>query len=160
MKEKFDRILYGSNWAIFHILISIVASAIVLLLMQICNIQFDKLFSIINDSTISLSAAIAGFVFAGMSIFISMDGSKKMNTVKAIGKNNIIYSILIASIVFFVISLLLMLIDINILTVDITKMILIQKILKLIIEIVAIYSFLLGFVFFFSSLKLIYWIFK
>lgn len=160
MKEKFDRILYGSHWAVSHVLISIVASAIVLASMQICKIQFDKLFSIINDSTISLSAAIAGFVFAGMSIFISMDGSKKMNTVKAIGKDNIIYNILIASIVFFVISLLLMLIDINVLNVDITKMILIQKILKLIIEIVAIYSFLLGFVFFFSSLKLIYWIFK
>ena len=128
--------------------------------MKKCSIQFDKLFSIINDTTISLSAAIAGFVFAGMSIFISMDGSKKMNTVKAIGKDNIIYNILIASIVFFVISLLLMLIDINILNFDITKMILIQKTLKLIIEIVSIYLFILGFVFLFSSLRLIYWIFK
>lgn len=160
MKEKFDRILYGSHWAVSHALISIVASAIVLGLMLICKIQLNKLLSIINDSTISLSAAIAGFVFAGMSIFISMDGSKKMNTVKAVGKDNIIYNILIASIVFFVVSLLLMLIDINVLNVDVTKMILIQKILKLIVEVVALYSFLLGFVFFFSSLKLIYWIFK
>lgn len=160
MKEKFDRICYGSHWAACHVLISIVASAIIVFAMQICNVQFDKLFSIINESTISLSAAIAGFIFAGMSIFISMDGSKKMNTVKAIGKDNIIYNILIASIVFFVISLLLMLIDINVLNADITKMILIQKIIKLIIEIISIYSFLLGFVFFFSSLKLIYWIFK
>lgn len=83
-----------------------------------------------------------------------------MNTVKAIGKDNVIYNILIASIVFFVISLLLMLIDINVLNFDITKMILIQKTIKLIIEIVSIYSFILGFVFFFSSLRLIYWIFK
>ena len=83
-----------------------------------------------------------------------------MNTIKTIGKDNIIYNILIASIVFFVISLLLMLIDINVLNFDITKMILIQKTLKLIIEIVSIYSFILGFVFFFSSLRLIYWIFK
>lgn len=160
MKEKFDRILYGSHWAVSHVLISIVASAIVLGSMLICKIQFNKLLSIINDSTISLSAAIAGFVFAGMSIFISMDRTKKMNTVKAVGKDNIIYNILIASIVFFVVSLLLMLIDINVLNVDVTKMILIQKILKLIVEVVALYSFLLGFVFFFSSLKLIYWIFK
>ena len=160
MKEKFERILYGNHWAVFHVLISIVVCAIIVVLVKICSIQFDKLFSIINDSTISLSAAIAGFVFAGMSIFISMDGSKKINTVKAIGKDNIIYNILIASIVFFVISLLLMLIDINVLNFDITKMILIQKTLKLIIEIVSIYSFILGFVFFFSSLRLIYWIFK
>lgn len=160
MKEKLERILYGNHWAVCHVLISIVVCAIIVVLVKICSIQFDKLFSIINDSTISLSAAIAGFVFAGMSIFISMDGSKKMNTVKAIGKDNIIYNILIASIVFFVISLLLMLIDINVLNFDITKMIFIQKTIKLIIEIVSIYSFILGFVFFFSSLRLIYWIFK
>lgn len=160
MKEKWERILYGNHWAVCHVLISIVVCAIIVVSVKICSIQFDKLFSIINESTISLSAAIAGFVFAGMSIFISMDGSKKMNTVKAIGKDNIIYNILIASIVFFVISLLLMLIDINVLNFDITKMILIQKTIKLIIEIVSIYSFILGFVFFFSSLKLIYWIFK
>lgn len=160
MKEKWERILYGNLWAVCHVLISIVVCAIIVVSVKICSIQFDKLFSIINESTISLSAAIAGFVFAGMSIFISMDGSKKMNTVKVIGKDNIIYNILIASIVFFVISLLLMLIDINVLNFDITKMILIQKTIKLIIEIVSIYSFILGFVFFFSSLRLIYWIFK
>lgn len=89
-----------------------------------------------------------------------MDGSKKMSTIKSIGKDNIIYNILIASIVFFVISLLLMLIDINILTFDMTKILLVQKIIKVITEIVSVYAFLLGFIFFFSSLKLIYWIFK
>ena len=93
MKEKFQRNLYGNHWAVFHVLISIVVCAIIVVLMKKCSIQFDKLFSIINDTTISLSAAIAGFVFAGMSIFISMDGNKKMNTVKAIGKDNIIYNI-------------------------------------------------------------------
>lgn len=160
MKEKLERFFYGNHWAVCHILMSIFISIIIVVLMKLCSIQFDKLFSIINDSTISLSAAIAGFVFAGMSILISMDGSKKMKTVKAIGKDNIIYNILIASIIFFVISLLLMLIDINVLIFDITKIILIQKILKLIIEITSIYSFILGFVFFFSSLRLIYWIFK
>lgn len=160
MKDKLERSFYGDCWLVWHVLVSIVVSTIIVVLMKICSIKFDKLFSIINESTISLSAAIAGFVFAGMSIFISMDGSKKMNTVKAIGKDNIIYNILIASIVFFVISLLLMLIDINVLNFDITKMILIQKTIKLIIEIVSIYSFILGFVFFSSSLRLIYWIFK
>lgn len=160
MKDKLERSFYGDCWLVWRVLVSIVVSTIIVVLMKICSIKFDKLFSIINESTISLSAAIAGFVFAGMSIFISMDGSKKMNTVKAIGKDNIIYNILIASIVFFVISLLLMLIDINVLNFDITKMILIQKTIKLIIEIVSIYSFILGFVFFSSSLRLIYWIFK
>ena len=133
---------------------------LLLLRLMKLNIQFEKLFSIINENTISLSAAIAGFVFAGMSIFISMDGSKKMAAVKAIGKDNIIYNVLISAIVFFVVSLLLMLIDINVLNFNIAKIILMQKIVKLVIEVISIYTFLLGFVFFFSSLKLIYWIFK
>jgi hypothetical protein len=160
MKEKYEREIYGEHWIIAHGVMSIVAVALILGLMKLCNIQFEKIYSIINENTISLSTAIAGFVFAGMSIFISMDGSKKMSTIKSIGKDNIIYNILIASIVFFVISLLLMLIDINILTFDMTKILLVQKIIKVITEIVSVYAFLLGFIFFFSSLKLIYWIFK
>lgn len=115
MKDKLERSFYGDCWLVWHVLVSIVVSTIIVVLMKICSIQYDKLFSLINDNTISLSAAIAGFVFAGMSIFISMDGSKKMKTVKSIGKDNIIYNILIASIICFVNSLLLMLIDINIL---------------------------------------------
>ena len=83
-----------------------------------------------------------------------------MAAVKAIGKDNIIYNVLISAIVFFVVSLLLMLIDINVLNFNIAKIILMQKIVKLVIEVISIYTFLLGFVFFFSSLKLIYWIFK
>ncbi|WP_337553899.1 hypothetical protein [Massilicoli timonensis] len=160
MKEKFERALYGNHWIIWHSIISIIVVAFILSLLKICDIQFEKLFSIINENTISLSAAIAGFVFAGMSIFISMDGSKKMAAVKAIGKDNIIYNVLISAIVFFVVSLLLMLIDINVLNFNIAKIILMQKIVKLVIEVISIYTFLLGFVFFFSSLKLIYWIFK
>lgn len=160
MKEKYEREIYGEHWIIAHGFMSIVAVALILCFMKLCNIQFEKIFSIISENTISLSTAIAGFVFAGMSIFISMDRSKKMSTIKSIGKDNIIYNILIASIVFFVISLLLMLIDINILTFDMTKILLIQKIIKVITEIVSVYAFLLGFIFFFSSLKLIYWIFK
>lgn len=159
MKEKFVRKLYGKHWFILHTLISIIVIVIVTLLMKMLNISHDKCFSIINENTITLSTAIAGFVFAGMSIFISMDGSKKMSAIKSIGKANIIYSILISSIACFVISLLLMLIDINILNFDTEKIILIQKITKRIIDELAIYTFWLGFVFFFSSLKLIFWIF-
>lgn len=160
MKEKFEREIYGEHWIIVHGFMSIVTVAFILGFMKLCNIQFEKIFAIINENTISLSTAIAGFVFAGMSIFISMDGSKKMSTIQSIGKDNIIYNILIASIVFFVISLLLMLIDINILIFDMSKILLVQKIIKVITEVVSVYAFLLGFIFFFSSLKLIYWIFK
>jgi len=153
MKDKFDRHLYGKRWKIIHFAISIIICVFIIVFMKICQIPLCRLFLVINDSTISLSAAISGFVFAGMSIFISMDGNKKMATVKAVGKDNIIYNILITSIFSFVISLLLMFIDTNILIFNETKIILIQTIIKLVVETLSIYSFLLGFIFFFQALN-------
>ena len=158
--KKFERYFYSDKWKTAHLLVSLCIGAFLIGFLQMCHIPVTKLFSIINDSTISLSAAISGFVFAGMSIFISMDGNKKMVTVKAIGKDNIIYGILIASIFSFLVSLLLMFMDINILCFEATKLIVVQKIIKLIVEIASVYFFLLGFIFFFSSLKLIYRIFE
>lgn len=160
MMDKIEKAFYNDHWFWVHILASICISAVGYFIMRFCNIEFNIVYSIINNDTIALSTAIAGFVFAGMSIFISMDGSKKMSLIKSIGKDNIIYNILISSIVFFVISLLLMLIDINVLVFDPEKILLTQKILKNIVEILSLYTFLLGFIFFFSSIKLIYWIFK
>lgn len=160
MKDKFERKIYGEHWIRVHGFISIIAVAFILGFMKLCNTQFEKIFSIINENTISLSTAIAGFVFAGMSIFISMDGSKKIATLKSIEKDNIIYNILIATILSFTISLLLMFLDINLLAFDAKEIILQQRVGKLIIEVASVYFFLLGFIFFFSSLKLLYWIFK
>ena len=160
MIEKIEKAFYDEHWFLLHILTSICVSAIGYFIMRSCNINIKAIYSIINNDTTALSAAMAGFVFAGMSIFISMDGSKKMSLIKSIGKDNIIYNILISSIVFFVVSLLLMLVDINILVFDIEKILFKPEILKSIVEIIALYTLLLGFVFFFSSIKLIYWIFK
>ena len=160
MIQKIEKAFYDEQWFWIHMLTSICVSVIGYFIMRFCNIKINAIYSIINNDTIALSAAMAGFVFAGMSIFISMDGSKKMSLIKSIGKDNIIYNILISSIVFFVVSLLLMLVDINVLIFDIEKILFTQKIFKSIVEIIALYTLLLGFIFFFSSIKLIYWIFK
>lgn len=156
---KFNRKLYGKNWRLWHNAISIVIIFLILIIMKICNIPFKQLLFIINADTISLSASIAGFVFAGMSILISMNKNEKMHTLNRLEKDDVIYNILISSILSFTISLLLMFIDINALRIDcIVKVVLIQQIMKTLVEIVSMYLFLLGFIFFFSSLKLIYWI--
>lgn len=160
MKDKIERCLYEDCWLYVHTIISILIAGIVFTILKLIDVQFNKLLNIINSDTISLLAAMAGFVFAGMSIFISTDGAKKMNTIKSIGKAHIIYNILIGSIVSFVVSMLLMLIDINVLCFFVDKMTSIQKTIKCIIEWLSLYTFLFGFICFFSSLKLIYWIFK
>lgn len=159
MKNKIERLLYGDHWFFVHFVISVLFAAIIFALTKLIGIKYDEWLKLINVDTISLSASIAGFVFAGMSIFISMEGSKKMATIKAIGKANIIYCILICSIAFFVISLLLMLLDINVLCFTPNQITLVQIIVKHIIEWLSLYTFLLGFIYFFSSIKLIYWIF-
>ena len=93
--EKFYRALYGNKWNLFHIIFSFIIIGIGSGILKLINVDFLKLLSLINADTVSISLAMAGFVFAGASIFISMEGSKKMETIKSIGKDNIIYSILI-----------------------------------------------------------------
>lgn len=160
MSEKLYRRIYGDRWFLMHFIVSLVLCAIYVLFLRLSNIEISSTLSIINGDTISLSAALAGFVFAGISIFISMEGSKKMNTIKSIGKANIIYSILIASVVFFVISLLLMGMYLTVLNIKADTITLRQEFIKVILGWGSIYSLLLAFVFFLSGLELIRWIFR
>ncbi len=160
MIDKIERKIYGKQWFIAHTIISMLVIGLISLFMMLCDLDFNKLLFLINDNTVSISAAIAGFVFAGVSIFISMEGSKKMDTIKSIGKDAVIYHILICSIVFFTLSLLLMIVSINLFDISpevITKT---QSVVKSIIEWFSLYGLLLGFIYFLSSLKLISWIFN
>lgn len=160
ISEKTIRTFYGNKWFLSHIVLSLLIAAVYFVALRFCNIDYNKTLSIICSDTISLSAAVAGFVFAGMSIFISMEGSKKMTTIKSVGKDNIIYSILISSIVFFVLSLLLMGLVLTVFDITVEEISTKQIVIKSIIEWSSILSLLLGFVFFLSSVKLVYWIFK
>lgn len=103
---------------------------------------------------------MAGFVFAGMSIFVSLDGNKKMSTIASVGQDNIIYSILIFSVSLFVSSLLLMGIDLVVFNISIEQISSVQMLAKSIVEWASIYTLLLGFLCFLSGLKLIHWVLK
>lgn len=160
INEKIIRSFYGKKWFLFHFVLSLLVAVVYFVALKLCDIDYNKTLSIICSDTISLSAAVSGFVFAGMSIFISMEGSKKMTTIKSVGKDNIIYSILISSIVFFVISLLLMGLVLTVFNISIEEISTKQIVIKSIVEWTSILSLLLGFIFFLSSVKLVHWIFK
>lgn len=160
MIEKINRWMYGENWAFAHLVKSLGLFLALMISLLILRMDFSTILSIINEDTISLSATIAGFVFAGMSIFISMSENAKMKTVTSIGQAHIIYGILVCSVVSFVLSLLMMGSVLTIFNIDPTKITLLQKAVKAVFEWGSVYYFLSGFVYFFSSLKLMYGILK
>ena len=160
MIEKINRWTYGKTWPFAHVLKSTILFLTYFAVMLILQMEVSSILSIINKDTISLSAAIAGFVFAGMSIFISMSENAKMKTVTSIGQAHIIYGILVCSVVSFVLSLLMMGSVLTIFNIDPMKITLSQKIVKIVLEWGSVYSIISGFVFFFSSLKLMYGILK
>ena len=160
MIEKINRWMYGENWAFAHLVKSLGLFLALMISLLILRMDFSTILSIINEDTISLSATIAGFVFAGMSIFISMSENAKMKTVTSIGQAHIIYGILVCSVVSFVLSLLMMGSVLTIFNIDPMKITLSQKIVKIVLEWGSVYSIISGFVFFFSSLKLMYGLLK
>lgn len=159
MIDCVQRVLYGKCWLFFHTLFSILISFMLVAILALLRLDINILKSLINNDTVSISAELAGFVFAGMSIFISLDGNKKMSTIKKVGKDNIIYCILILSIVLLVLSVVLMLIDINVLN-DNNIVTIQQSVVKDIIQWISLYCMLSGFLYFMSSLQIVFWIFK
>ncbi|MEE0873597.1 MAG: hypothetical protein UIH27_09065 [Ruminococcus sp.] len=160
MMDKFQRALYGNHWLIMHTLLTVVLCIIIVGIFFILRIDINELKRLINNDTVSISAELAGFVFAGMSIFISLEGNKKIQTIKSIGKENIIYNILILSIVLLVVSVVGMLIDINIFSRNNGAISIRQTIVKNVIQWFSLYCMLSGLLYFVSSLQIIFWIFK
>ncbi|MCD7817466.1 MAG: hypothetical protein LUH07_00200, partial [Lachnospiraceae bacterium] len=101
--DKIYRKLYGKHWALMHLLFMAIFNVLVVAVLK----KFDviaNVFKLINYDIISLSGTIAGFEFASVSIFISLDGNKKLKTIKSINLEKIIYNIMISSILSLVIS--------------------------------------------------------
>ena len=84
MMDKFQRALYGNHWLIMHTLLTVVLCIIIVGIFFILRIDINELKRLINNDTVSISAELAGFVFAGMSIFISLEGNKKIQTINFI----------------------------------------------------------------------------
>ena len=160
MMDKVYRTLYSSKWLLWHVLLSVITIAPYGFLLAVLKIDYHTTLKLISKDTITLSASMAGFVFAGMSIFVSLDGNKKMSTIASVGQDNIIYSILIFSVSLFVSSLLLMGIDLVVFNISIEQISSVQMLAKSIVEWASIYTLLLGFLCFLSGLKLIHWVLK
>ena len=160
MIEKIQKAIYGNHWFLFHNLLCIVLCIVLVVSMAILRMDINTLKLLINNDTVSISAELAGFVFAGISIFISLDGNKKMQTIKKLEIDNIIYYILILSILFLVISVVLMLVDINLFVPANETFSIRQTIAENIIQWFALYCMLSGLLYFISSLQIFFWIFK
>lgn len=143
-----------------HLVLSVVSAGTIIGVLWICDIPLCKLLSIINNDTTMLSASIGGFLFAGMSILISVNDNKKLAILKELGKENIIFRILICSILCFMISMVLMVIDIKLFSFDSNVIEIIPKTIKGVSETLSLFILWVGLVYLFSSLKIFYFLFK
>lgn len=160
MIDKIDRFMYGTHFLFAHVLISFIVILIGIIVSAITNISVINILNLIDENTVSISAELAGFEFAGMSIFISLSGNKKLEVIKSTGQEGIIYKIIIISIVCFVISVILMLFSINVLqTLNLTSKI-VAMWLRYIVDWGSLYALLLGYISFISSLRFISWVMK
>ena len=157
MVNKINNWIYGNHFFFAHFLICSVLCGMFVGVVSVFNLfPLEKFSELVNSDIISLSATVAGFEFAGVSILISLDGNKKMQVLKKIDEDSIIYKIFIYSIVAFLISIIIMVSDINLLkyvNVD-------YSLLRHIFQSISIYFFALGFLFFLSSMKLMSWMLK
>ena len=158
--REIDNVLYGKYWMAAHLVLSVVSAGAVIGVLWICDIPLCKLLSIINNDTTMLSASIGGFLFAGMSILISVNDNKKLAILKELGKENIIFRILICSILCFMISMVLMVIDIKLFSFDSNVIEIIPKTIKGVSETLSLFILWVGLVYLFSSLKIFYFLFK
>lgn len=160
MIDKIDRFIYGPHFLFAHILVSIIVILIGVMVSAITNISVINILNLIDENTVAISAELAGFEFAGMSIFISLSGNKKLEVIKATGQEGIIYKIIIISIVCFLISVILMLFSINVLqTLNLTSKI-VATWFSYIVDWTSLYALLLGYISFISSLRFISWVMK
>ncbi len=158
MIKKIYNKLYGTHWLFMHLIVIAIFNILIILLFSYLG-TIDNVFKLINYDIINLSGIIAGFEFAGLSIFISLEGNKKIQILKDIDCDRVIYQIIIYSVLFLVVSIILMVIDINIFNlIDSTNIL--YTILKRFVDVVSIIALELGYMLFISSIKLLSWILK
>lgn len=156
--DRIYRKLYGEHWLLFHVLFMVIINFIVYFIMNKIDIPLSNMIKLINFDIISLSATIAGFEFAGVSILISLEGNKKLKAIKDIGADTILYKTFIYSIVALLISIVFMVLELNVFTTNTISNV--YRWSKVFVEFISLLSLEFGFICFFSSMKLISWILK
>ena len=158
MFKKINRFLYGDHsYYIAHVLMGIIIMACIWLLIRFVFSQpTDIVLHLISNDMVGLSASLLGFQLAGVSILISLDGNKKLNLLREIKSDTMIYKIFISSIMMFLISIVLMLIFMNLFP---TEPNIAGKLLygKLLVGYCSVVTFFFGMVFLFSSIRLLKW---
>lgn len=156
--KKINRLLYHDKYfALFHWLAGMILMALIYCIIQMSAIvPITKVSSLVNTDVISLAATISGFELAGVALLISLNGNRKFQSIKEIGSDKTIYKLFFHSIILLTLSLLIMILDINLLdtvTANYAK-------IKKYIEYLSVLLFGQGIVFFLSSIRMLLLIFK
>lgn len=158
MVKKINHLLYHDKYfALFHWVFGSILLGLICCAIHFSGIApLSKLTSLVNNDVVSLSATISGFELAGVALLISLNGNQKFKAIKDIGSEKTIYKLFFHSIILLTLSLLVMVIDINLLKA-------IPKgfaTAKLLIEYFSVLLFGQGIVFFISSVRMLLLIFK
>lgn len=156
--KAINKLLYHDKYfACFHWAVGIIIMAIVYLVIKQSEIvPISKIALLVNSDVISLSATIAGFELAGVALLISLNGNQKFQSIKEIGSDKTIYKLFFHSIILLTLSLLIMIIDINLLEQVSEAYVRTKKY----IEYFSVALFVQGIVFFLSSVRMLLLIFK
>lgn len=157
MIKKFGRWLYGDKSYYFaHIVIGVLFMAFIGSFIYFgLNRPLDVVLEIISDNTIALSASLLGFQLAGVSILLSLGSNSKLETLRDISSDSMVYKIFLSSVSMFLISIILMIAELNLFKNLPPSPRSLQ--VKSIIGYASVASFAFGMVFLFSSIRLLKW---
>ena len=155
--KKFGRWLYGDRSYYFaHI---VVGTFFMVCIGSLIHFSLEKpldiVLEIISDNTIALSASLLGFQLAGVSILLSLGNNSKLETLREIDSDSVIYKIFLSSVSMFLISIILMMAVLNLFKNLPPSTASLQ--IKLVIGYASVISFAFGMVFLFSSIRLLKW---
>jgi len=156
--KTINRLLYGDkHFAVFHWLMGLIFMGIVCFSIYLSDIvPIAKMSELVNTDIISLSATIAGFELTSVALLISLSGNQKLQSIQAIGSDKTVYKLFFYSIILLVLSLLIMVVDINVLNTAASN----YEVIRNCFRYLSVILFGQGIVFFLSSIRMIAMIFK
>lgn len=154
--RKIGKLIYGDKsyyWA--HAFIGIVVIAVVCAFEHfILSQPLNVFLNLISGETIGLSASLLGFQLTGVSVLISFEGNKKLSLLRKIESDTMIFKIFISSTNMFLLSIITMLISLNLFS---EQSLGCCSNIKGFVDYISVVFFVYGFVFLFSSIRLLKW---
>lgn len=155
MLRKLRGWVYGDkSYYLAHLIIGVVVIALIRICFDhVLEQPIAVILELISDNTVSLSAALLGFQLAGVSVLIALDGNKKLSILKEIESDTMVYKVFLSSIIMFLVSIVLMLVYLYVFANEMACII-----IKNGIGYASLITLLFGFVFLFSSIRLLKWL--